>query len=218
MTTFGDSFATKGNVTVSYAADNTTSFYGANMYTTDHAVNDAPTWRVVDTYEAETNFTYVGSSIHPFYTIVANPALAVGIAQPKRLNQVAFLLNAITAGNTIAKGRHTMMNQTFTGCGAISAADIEAVIYALVRPAGTCDNPESLCTSDNASPNKCNVASMWTEAFAQVPDGSIYVVTTYTCGGPILPFVVVPSGSGGVVQLVAVDSGKQGARCVTCAT
>ena len=159
-----------------------------------------------------TGTLYPTSPVYSYEYIVANPTLATGIDQAGRLNQVAFLLNTIVIGTSVATPSvQVWRNKTYTGCSIITTSDFQAVVWALVQKPGECDRSTggALCTTDLLSVNSCNVAYLWNLAFANVPDNTPYSVPTNSCAHTVVyPFVLIPeppSSQTTQVQIVTVE-------------
>ena len=173
----------------------------------------------------------------PLPQVTANPGLATGIGRPQYLNQIAWILNNNVMGLTLAGNvelaftsirtslPYTVSTKTYTGCSKITWQDVQAVIWAMVQPAGTCDNFNNsagfqLCDGEGqlGGINKCNMAYLWNTAFEAVAPGASYTVPSTTCGTqhPIVPVVLIPDGEASQqaqVQLLGVDIGTWNANC-----
>ena len=155
-------------------------------------------WCVDYAQDISSGYSYPAPAVYSYTSVVADPALALFVAQPLRLNQLAWLLNNVDDDTTVAIGPQSYGGSQYSGCGALSWSDQQAAFWALVSAKGACDNMTSLCTNTlNATAiNQCNVAWLWNTAFAAVPDGSNYSVPAAACGArqPIVPVAVVPTG------------------------
>ena len=160
---------------------------------------------------------YTSPNMYTYEEVIAYPSLAPSIVQPARLNQVAYLLNNIVAGTSVATPNSQIWWATkYTGCTTISASDIQAVFWALTQAKGKCDmNPaystRSLCSNGQTSPKLCNVAYLWNLAFSNVADGATYSVpSTFTSQPVTYPIVVVPASSTQAELIVAVNINSWG--------
>ena len=160
---------------------------------------------------------YSQSPAYTYEQVLASPSLATGIEQTGRLNQAAFLLNAIDIGISVATGPQVLWNKTYTGCAVISASDFQSVLWALLQRPGECDRSTGggLCLDTLSAVNECNVAYLWNLAFANVPNNTRYYVPTSSCQHTVVyPLVIVPeppSDQSTQVQIVAVDINSWGA-------
>ena len=179
--------------------------------------NNQWTWCVDYTQNIYIGATYTASMVYTYEYVLANPAVATGIEQVGRLNQVAFLLNTIVIGTSVASpSSQVWWKQTYTGCSTITASDFQSAWWALLQKPGECDlsTNNSLCTDTLDTVNTCNVAYLWNLAFANVPDGSSYYVPINNCRHTVLyPLIVIPEPPGDQstqVQIVAVDINSWG--------
>eukprot|EP00595_Chromulina_sp_UTEXLB2642_P002791 CAMPEP_0196767500 /NCGR_PEP_ID=MMETSP1095-20130614/41699_1 /TAXON_ID=96789 ORGANISM="Chromulina nebulosa, Strain UTEXLB2642" /NCGR_SAMPLE_ID=MMETSP1095 /ASSEMBLY_ACC=CAM_ASM_000446 /LENGTH=257 /DNA_ID=CAMNT_0042135915 /DNA_START=340 /DNA_END=1113 /DNA_ORIENTATION=+ len=162
------------------------------MITSDGSEYLLPVWCMNYFAEMHAQVAYNESTIYPWTQVIANPKLAGQILSHERLNQVAWILNNIEEGD-LAIGPQIWEGNKIEGCTAISASDIQATFWALVN-IGKCDNFLNLeCTESLHSPNACNIAYIYSQAFKAVPDGSTYVIPS-TCNGEVVyPVIVVPN-------------------------
>ena len=187
-----------------------------------------PTWCVDFADDLMLNTSFSAASAFTYEAVASNNALVGGrIPQPGRLNQVAYLLNTVTVGVTVAiappggvfwagasasnvpGGNGTATYGPLSGCGPITAGDLQATFWALTQAVGSCDAPGWLCTDTLklGSVSACNVAYLWTLAFAAVPDGASYTIPTSDCSSsPVVPVIVVPNPTHQILLVaVAVD-------------
>ena len=158
-----------------------------------------PVW-LIDNVQLTKTSTLPEFYAYTYTLVLANPQVAQ-IAQPNRLNQIAFLLNNIDVGTSSpTPTAQIWWGTTYTGCTSITASDLQAVFWALIQAPGTCDlNPniaggtKALCQT-GITPNTCNVAYMWNLAFENVPDGASYSVPYVSTSQPVLyPLILIPS-------------------------
>jgi hypothetical protein len=86
---------------------------------------------------------YTSSPVYTYEYVLKHPDVARHIIQTNRLNQIAFLLNNVILGpgGTVATpDAQVFNNQTYSGCGPITTPDMQATIWAMVQPAGQCDD------------------------------------------------------------------------------
>jgi len=159
------------------------------IFVDSHIYNDVDLWCIDYEHVLFSGYVYNETVTYPYTEIIATPSLAKNLAQPSRLNQIAWILNNIPVGS-LATGPQTWNGVTYSGCGEISVSDIQAVFWALSSPQGDCDDPSSLCTESIATVNVCNAAYIWNTVFNNVPDGASYIVSG---PGSYVPIVVVPS-------------------------
>ena len=174
----------------------------------------------------DSNTAVAVGSVYTYEYIISNSAVAAHIKQPKRLNQVAFLMNNVVVGATVATpDQQNWWGVKYYGCTIISAADLQAVIWALLKAPNECDvqNGGNLCSNIGSTPTMCNVAYLWNFAFANVDDGANYFVPYLYAFQPVVyPIVLVTSKdqSTQIQMIVAVDINSWGInpRCLngTC--
>jgi hypothetical protein len=123
---------------------------------------DQHIWCVDYDQSVDTNTEYPESPLYTYEYVVANPAAVTGIKQAHRLNQAAFLLNAVVIGTSVASpSSQEWWGQTYTGCSTITTSDFQAALWALLEKPGVCDRSTGgdLCTNALSEVNSCNVAS-----------------------------------------------------------
>ena len=202
-----------------------------------------PTWCVDFTDDLMLNTSFSAASAFTYEAVASNNALVGGrIPQPGRLNQVAYLLNTVTVGVAVAiappggvfwagasasnvpGGNGTATYGPLSGCGPITAGDLQATFWALTQAVGSCDAPGWLCTDTLklGSVSSCNVAYLWTLAFAAVPDGASYSIPTSDCSSsPVVPVIVAPSPTHQILLVamsVDVFSGLHGLPSCGCSS
>ena len=178
-------------------------------------------WCVNYNHDAFSEQSYSQSTVYTYDHVVASPQFAPDIDQPDRLNQVAFLMNNIDVGSTVASpSSQKWWGKVYMGCSTITTNDFQAAVWALLHQTGECDNCYSggLCVKNLYSANMCNVAYLWNYAFSNVTAGTPYRPPTDNCGRPVIyPLVVVPQ-AGGDSLLVAADINSWGVflQCTAC--
>jgi hypothetical protein len=174
------------------------------------------TWCVDYNQDIYIGKSYTSSTAYTYSYIIANPSLASYIAQPIRLNQVAWIINNIPIG-TLAVGPATWTTGTvYTSCTYITASDLQATYWALTQAVGLCD--KTLCTDTLSTVNYCNVAYIWNTVQTYVPFGTTYSVPNASPSftNPIIPLIVIPDGSAQTTQVMVVEAPvvKFGYKCV----
>eukprot|EP01035_Chromulina_nebulosa_P037146 gene37146-50110_t len=100
-------------------------------------------------------FTYGDMSLYYYPTAVASKTISANIQQPKRLNQIAWILDHIKVGSYVT-GSQLWKKVAYSGCTTLTASDFQAAFWGLIM----------------------STAYLWNKAFNAVPDGSSYVELT----------------------------------------
>jgi len=156
-------------------------------------LENLPAWCIDYHDEISVGSSYNESISYVYTEINANPSLLPQLAQPLRVNQIAWLLNHIFTGDVVTSPQ-TYQSVTYTDNGVITASDIQAAIWALIEEPGDCDIIGSLCDESLPLVSNANFAYIVNSALSAVPDGTPYIVSSYNSLAPVplLPVVIVP--------------------------
>eukprot|EP01035_Chromulina_nebulosa_P018263 gene18263-23938_t len=166
-------------------------------------LENLPAWCI--DYHNEIAVGVYNESVSYVYTEVnSNPTLLPQLARPLRVNQIAWLVNHIFVGDVVTTPQ-TYQGVTYTDNGVITASDIQAAIWALIEPTGSCDIIGQLCLDSLSSVSNANFAYIVNSALSAVPDGTTYIVSSYNSLAtvPLLPVIIIPkTASNSIYQVM----------------
>eukprot|EP00595_Chromulina_sp_UTEXLB2642_P002086 CAMPEP_0196764506 /NCGR_PEP_ID=MMETSP1095-20130614/6324_1 /TAXON_ID=96789 ORGANISM="Chromulina nebulosa, Strain UTEXLB2642" /NCGR_SAMPLE_ID=MMETSP1095 /ASSEMBLY_ACC=CAM_ASM_000446 /LENGTH=446 /DNA_ID=CAMNT_0042120315 /DNA_START=157 /DNA_END=1498 /DNA_ORIENTATION=- len=166
---------------------------GSDSFVTATAVADGVTYDGLETWCVDYEHVifsltdYNNTVAYPYTEVIANPSLAPNIVQPLRLNQIAWILENIAVGTPVSSPQ-SWFGISYSDTGDITVSDIQAAIWAIIEPAGTCDQPTNLCNDDLSTILVGNVAYIYNTAFSAVPDGSSYVIPGSSSYVPVIAY------------------------------
>eukprot|EP01035_Chromulina_nebulosa_P019946 gene19946-25912_t len=194
------------------------SYTSASIITSEGTLYDFPAWCSNYFAPIAANSFHTESLLLTWGQIIADPNLA-NVILPLALNQAAWIVNNVKIGDT-ASGPQTLLNAatqityTYTGCGTITASQIQAAIWYLVNY-GKCNAddttfscPDSIYTDEPGF--FCNVAYIVNKALVFVPEGTDYTVPCECAGDVIEPVIIVtPNGQPLLLSATIKDWGYQ---------